>query len=225
VSFLALFVALGGASWAAFRLPVHSVGNAQLQNFSVGNAKLRPNSVGAGKIISGAVGTREVDSSQVQLRISGPCSVGAIQSIAASGDVTCTPALPGEFGTSVSNVTVGTQSTLIADKQLPGGPAGSSYLVLGNVQWMVSGHPQVSQSVDLRCTIVGTSSPGAEATADLDANRTMQAGTMPMAAPAMITGSHGDAIMTCSFTATPGNPAPVVTVNATVNAVQTASNG
>jgi hypothetical protein len=225
VSFLALFVALGGASWAAFRLPVHSVGNAQLQNFSVGNAKLRPNSVGAGKIMPGAVGSRQVDSSQVQLRVSGPCSLGAIQSIAASGNVTCTPALPAQYGTSASNVTVGTQSTLIADKQLSAGPGGSSYLVVGNVQWTVSGHPQSSQSVDLKCAIFGSSSPGGEATAELDATGTMRAGTMPLVAPATITGSHGDGIITCAFTATPADPAPTVTVNATINAIQTASNG
>ena len=72
VSFLALFVALGGVGWAAIRIPAHSVGTAQLQNFSVGNVKLKPNSVGPAKIIAGAVGARQVDSNQVQLRISGP---------------------------------------------------------------------------------------------------------------------------------------------------------
>ena len=56
VAFLALFVAVGGAGWAAFRLPPHSVGTVQLQNFSVSNPKLRPNSVGSAKIIAGAVG-------------------------------------------------------------------------------------------------------------------------------------------------------------------------
>ena len=98
VSFLALFVALGGASWAAIHLPPHSVGNVQLQNFSVGNAKLRPFSVGAGKIIPGAVGAAQVNSSQVQLRVAGPCTDGAMQSIAVSGDVTCTQVLPNEYG-------------------------------------------------------------------------------------------------------------------------------
>jgi hypothetical protein len=69
VSFLALFVALGGAGWAALRIPPNSVGNAQLQNFSVGNAKLRPNAVGSSKITPSAVGARQVNSSQVQLRV------------------------------------------------------------------------------------------------------------------------------------------------------------
>jgi hypothetical protein len=224
VSFLALFVALGGAGWAAFRLPRHSVGNAQLQNFSVGNAKLRPNSVGPAKIIAGAVGARQVDASQVQLRVTSSCPLGAIQSLGVSGNVTCTPVLPNEYGTSASDATVGTGSTLIAQKQLAGSINGSSYLVFGNVQWTVSGNPQGSQSVELKCSLVSSSSTGGEGIADLDANRTMQAGTIPIVAPATITGSHGTVMITCDFTATPGNPAPTVTVNATLNAIQTAAN-
>ena len=107
VSFLALFVALGGVSWAAIHLPPHSVGNAQLQNFSVGNAKLRPFSVGTGKIIPGAVGAGQVNSSQVQLRVAGPCTDGAMQSIAQSGDVTCMPVLPNEYGSNTAATTLG----------------------------------------------------------------------------------------------------------------------
>jgi hypothetical protein len=224
VSFLALFVALGGAGWAALRIPPRSVGNAQLQNFSVGNAKLKPNSVGPAKIIAGAVGARQVDSSQVQLRVSGPCSVGAIQSIAESGNLTCTPVLPNEYGTSASDVTVGTGSTLIAGEQLGGSQGGSTYLVFGNVQWTVSGNPPGTQSVEISCTLQGSSSTDGEVTTELDANRTMQIGTIPILAPATITGSHGNVLITCAFTATPASPAPTVAVNATLNAIQTASN-
>src|SRR5919109_723405 len=138
VSFLALFVALGGAGWAALRLPPHSVGNAQLQNLSVGNAKLRPNSVGPAKIIAGAVGARQVNSSQVQLRVTGPCTTGAMQSISVSGNVTCTPVLPNEYGTTASNTAVGTGSTSVAEEQLAGGQFGLPYLVVGNVHWTMS---------------------------------------------------------------------------------------
>ena len=98
VSFLALFVALGGVSWAAIHLPPNSVGNAQLRPLSVGNSKLRASSVGSRKIINGAVGAQQVNSSQVQLRVTGPCPNGAMQSVAASGNVTCTPVLPSENG-------------------------------------------------------------------------------------------------------------------------------
>lgn len=224
VSFLALFVSLGGAGWAALRIPPRSIGNAQLQNFSVGNTKLKPNSVGAGKIIAGAVGARQVNSSQVQLRVSGPCTEGAIQSIAENGNVTCTQVLSNEYGTSTSNTPVGTSSTLIADRQLAGGPVSSTYLVLGNVQWTVSGNPSAAQSVDLQCTLSGSSNTRGEAIAELDPQRTMQAGTIPIVAPATITGSHGDVVITCAFTAAPAAQAPTVTVNATINALQTAAN-
>lgn len=221
MSFLALFVALGGVGWAAFRLPPNSVGNAQLQPFSVGNAKLRPNSVGAGKIIPGAVGARQVNSSQVQLRVSGPCTAGAIQSISLSGNVTCTPVLPNEYGTSAPPTAVGPAPTLIAAQQLPGGRGGSSYLVFGNVQWTVSGSPPQPQSVDLQCTLSGSSG---ETVAALDSTQTRQAGSVPIVAPATITGAHGTVQITCSFTATPSDPAPTVSVGATINAIQTAAN-
>jgi len=224
VSFLALFVALGGAGWAAIRIPRNSVGNAQLQNFSVGNAKLRPNSVGPGKIIPGSVGARQVNSSQVQLRVTSSCLIGAIQSFSVSGNVNCTPVLPNEYGTSASKVTVGTGSTFVTEEQLAGGPVGSGYLVFGNVQWTVSGNPAGLQSVDLECMLLGSSTTSGEVIADLDANRTMQAGTIPFVAPATITGSHGTVQINCAFTATPANPAPTVTVNATINAIQTAAN-
>jgi hypothetical protein len=107
VSFLALFIALGGAGWAALRVPPNSVGTTQLQNSSVSNAKLRGNSVGPAKIMPGAVGARQVNSSQVQLRVTSSCLIGAVQSFTASGDVTCTPALPNEYGTSPSPSTLG----------------------------------------------------------------------------------------------------------------------
>jgi hypothetical protein len=41
VAYLALFVALGGSSYAAVRLPRHSIGAAQLRNGAVGTAQLR----------------------------------------------------------------------------------------------------------------------------------------------------------------------------------------
>ncbi len=46
ISSLALFIALGGASYAAVSLPSNSVGNAQIRNDAVSYKKIRPNSVG-----------------------------------------------------------------------------------------------------------------------------------------------------------------------------------
>jgi hypothetical protein len=55
VSIVALVVALGGTSYAAFTLPNNSVGTSQLKNKAVTNGKLAPQSVGTAKIRNGAV--------------------------------------------------------------------------------------------------------------------------------------------------------------------------
>ena len=55
VSMVALLVALGGTSYAAFSLPKNSVGNKQLKNNSVSNVKLRNGSVGNAKLKPGSV--------------------------------------------------------------------------------------------------------------------------------------------------------------------------
>ena len=47
VAYLALFVALGGTSYAAFSLPAGSVGARELKNGAVTAAKLNPTSVAA----------------------------------------------------------------------------------------------------------------------------------------------------------------------------------
>jgi hypothetical protein len=55
VAFVALVVALGGTSYAAFSLPNGSVGTPQLKNKAVTNAKLGPLSVGTAKLRDGSV--------------------------------------------------------------------------------------------------------------------------------------------------------------------------
>jgi hypothetical protein len=55
VSVVALIVALGGTSYAAFTLPKNSVGTKQLKNGAVTNGKLAANAVGTAKIKNGAV--------------------------------------------------------------------------------------------------------------------------------------------------------------------------
>ncbi len=234
VSFLALFVALGGISWAAIHLPPHSVGNVQLQNFSVGNAKLRPFSVGAGKLIPGAVGAAQVNSSQVQLRVAGPCTDGAMQSISASGDVTCTPVLPNQYGRSAQSVPLGSGSTLVLSESLP---AGSSYLVLANANAHLRQNGSGTQSVLVQCTIaLAGGSPGSappssgsttasDFTTELDAaDSGMSSGTIPLTMPAVTSSGLSTVTVSCSALGSPASPAPTVTVNATLNAIQTASN-
>jgi hypothetical protein len=59
-STLALFLALGGTSYAAVTLPSNSVGKAQIKANSVGTSELRNSGVAAADIKSGAVGPSEV---------------------------------------------------------------------------------------------------------------------------------------------------------------------
>lgn len=227
VSFLALFVALGGVSWAAVHLPVHSVGNAQLQNFSVGNAKLRSNSVGAAKIIPGAVGARQVNQGQVQLRVAGPCTDGAMQSVAQSGDVTCTPVLPNEYGSNTAAATLGPGSTQVASQSLA---AGSSYLVLAYPHAVISG--TAGQHVEVDCTLsvpAGTRTPPpanptttTESLA-VDLGSGTQAATIPLVLPVASSTSSQQASVSCTEQSSTTS-APTVAVDTTISAIQTASN-
>jgi hypothetical protein len=226
VSFLALFVALGGAGWAALRIPAKSVGTVQLQNFSVGNAKLKPNSVGQGKIIASAVGARQVNSSQVQLRVTGPCTVGAIQSIAVSGNVTCTQVLPNQYGSSAQPSTLGSGQMTVATESLP---PGSSYLVLAYPHAVISGTTGVSQRVEVDCTLSvppgsGTSTTTNGLAVELGSSGNSQAGTIPLVLPVASSTSAQAATVSCTDSATPSTPAPAVAVDSTLNAIQTASN-
>jgi hypothetical protein len=225
VSFIALFVSLGGAGYAAVHLPVHSVGNAQLQNFSVGNAKLRSNSVGAAKIISGAVGARQVNSSQVQLRVAGPCTAGAMQSIGQTGDVTCTPVLPNEFGATAPATTLlsGGGTVQVVTKSLP---AGSSYLVLAYAHVVVTARPTDTQRVDVDCQLSagGTQQVDEDFAVDAANDSHDLAGSIPLAMPVASSTIAQTASLNCDDQWTPSTPGPVVTVDATINAIQTASN-
>jgi len=224
VSFLALFVSLGGAGWAALRIPPHSVGTAQLQNFSVSNAKLRPNSVGAAKISGGAVGARQVDSSQVQLRVSGPCTSGAIQSIAVSGNVTCTQVLANEYGTSSPSAPLSPGSSRVATESLP---AGSAYVLLAYPHAVISG--ATGQQVEVDCTLSvppasGTSSTTKSLAVVLGSSANPQAGTIPLVLPVASSTNAQTATVSCTDSSSPGTPAPSVAVDSTLNAIQTASN-
>jgi hypothetical protein len=224
ISFVALFVALGGVGYAATQLPAGSVGTAQLKNGSVGNWKLKSNAVGGRKIINGAVGARQVNSTQVQLRVATPCSTGAVKAIGLSGSVTCTPTLPNEVGTSGAAVTLGTGSTQVATESLA---AGSSYLVLAYPHAVISGTS--GQRVEVDCTLsvapgTGTSSTTKSLAVVFGSGGDSQAGTIPLVLPVASSTSAQAATVTCTHSATPSTPASV-TVDSTLNAIQTATNG
>jgi hypothetical protein len=224
VSFVALFVALGGVGYAATQLPPNSVGNAQLQNGSVGNWKLKVNSVGTRKIINGSVGAKQVNSSQVQLRVATACPSGAISAIGLSGTVTCTPTLPNQIGKTAAAMTLGTGSTSVATESLP---AGSSFLVLAYPHAVITG--ATGQHVEVDCTL---SVPGGASTdsitkslaVDVTSSAQSPAGSIPLALPVASATAAQTVTLACTDTATPSTPAPTVAVDATVNAIQTAAN-
>jgi hypothetical protein len=223
VSFVALFVALGGAGYAAIRIPANSVGSAQLQNNSVGNFKLKSNAVGPKKIINGSVGAKQVNSTQVQLRVATPCvTATAVQSVGLSGTVTCTPTLPNEYGTTAPAVTLGSGSTQIATESLP---AGSPFLILAYPRATITGSMGLSQRVEVDCTVSvpsGTSTTKSLAVVTDDTNSVV--GTIPLVLPVASATSAQTATVNCTDTATPSTPAPTVAVDTTINAIQTASN-
>lgn len=55
VATLALFIALGGVSWAAVKLPKNSVGSKQIKKNAVTSAKIKKNSIISSKIKNGAI--------------------------------------------------------------------------------------------------------------------------------------------------------------------------
>lgn len=230
VSFVALFVALGGVGYAATQLPRNSVGSAQLQNGSVGNWKLKSNAVGARKIINGSVGARQINSSQVQLRIERGCSTGAIASVGLSGTVTCAPSLPNQYGSNTAAVTLGSSPAQVATQSLA---AGSSYLVLAYPHVVIRG--TAGQHVEVDCTLkvpsgAGTPPPANPTTTtkslavDLATSSHSQAATIPLVLPVASSTSVQPATVTCTDTSTPSTPDPTVSVDTTISGIQTAAN-
>jgi len=229
VSFIALFVSLGGAGYAAVSLPRNSVGNAQLQNGSVGNWKLKSNAVGTKKIINGSVGAKQVNSSQVQLRVLSSCSTGAISSVGLSGSVTCTPTVGNEYGSNTAATTLGTSATQVATQSLA---AGSSYLVTAYPHAVITAG-SVNQHVEVDCTLSvpagsGTPPPANPTTTTktlaVNVGTDPAAGTIPLVLPVASSTSVQPATVSCTDTAaSPATPAPTVKVDTTISAVQTAS--
>jgi hypothetical protein len=92
MSTLAVFLALGGTSYAALKLPRNSVGIKQLKDDSVGGHELRARSVTSSSIRNGSVGIEDVSpSTRTALRGDagppGPAGVGLRASVTSSGAV------------------------------------------------------------------------------------------------------------------------------------------
>jgi hypothetical protein len=66
IALLALFIALGGASYAAVKVPAHSVGTRQLRNGSVTAKKLAKQSVTASKLDPNSIAGHIAEWAQIQ---------------------------------------------------------------------------------------------------------------------------------------------------------------
>ena len=130
VAGVALFLALGGASYAATNSLVHTN---QIHGWAVTNAKIANNAVTFNKIKPGSVGVKRIVKNQVQLRLQNTCPTGqAMSAVDVNGKVTCVPTMPAETNTTAGNaVAVNSATTAAAVSSLPL-PAGSAYLVQAN---------------------------------------------------------------------------------------------
>jgi hypothetical protein len=65
ISALALFIALGGTSYAAITLPANSVGRTQIRSSGVGQSEIAANAVGRSEIRTGGVAQKELRNNSV----------------------------------------------------------------------------------------------------------------------------------------------------------------
>jgi hypothetical protein len=151
VATVAMFLAIGGGAYAVTSLPADSVGTIQLKKHAVTARKLARGAVHAAGIRTGAVGARQIDSSEVQHRVGGSCaSPSAIANVNEDGSVGCVSTLPAEYGVNENSqeVTLSGTFTTLATKTLP---AGSSYLVLANVELAFTG--PATREAGAQCTL------------------------------------------------------------------------
>ena len=214
ISLIALFVALGGASYAAVSLPNNSVGTAQIKN----------NAVNYKKIATHTIGLQRIDATKVQVRVSGTCkNASAINTVAQGGKVTCQSTLPTEFGASSDSTSVGTTAATVVSKILP---AGNYLLTAVPYATINPSNTANGQQVQVTCTLSAASGSSQTRTVAIEVGGTEKTQTVaiPMTFPATVGAPQGTAHVDCLHAATPATPDPTVTVQSTLNAIPTQSN-
>lgn len=216
VSCVALFVSLGGASYAAMTIPNNSVGAAQLKKNAVTNSKLSNNSVTFKKIAPNSVGKVRANLGQLQQRVTGKCAGGtAIGTVGKDGKVTCNATLPSGLQTTSNTATISptaTGPTTVTSVSLPSGP---NYMTFANPTVAVSGIPAGNQRVQASCTLtVGSNTQTRAATVIGTAGNTTDASI-----PLQLAGPSGTASVACTAKAQSGT-LPTTTVTAALDALQ-----
>jgi hypothetical protein len=223
VSFVALFVALGGVGWAAVNLPANSVGTKQLKKGAVTIQKIQNDAVNYSKILPHTVGIGRINPDQVQARVSGTCSGahGAMGAIDGDGGVTCDQTVPTSLNESSASVPVGTTSTTVGTKALG---AGFSYLVIANPYATITS-TTAGQRVVVTCTLAANGvSQSRAASVEVGASKHTLQTAIPIVLPAPSQSTAGTTTLSCSKASTPSSPSPTVNVQTTISAV-TAQNG
>jgi hypothetical protein len=222
VACVALFISLGGASYAAITIPNNSVGAAQLKKNAVTNTKLDNNAVSFKKIQAGAVGTVRANLGQLQARVSKTCAAGtAIGAIAKTGGaVTCNTTLPAGLQTTSNTAALtatatATSPVTITSLALPAGP---NYLALANPTVSVTS-TATAQRVQVSCTLTVGSDTQTRSVTLVTSGTATNVSTESI--PLQLAGAAGTATVGCSGTVSTGT-LPATSVTAALNAVQLA---
>ena len=220
VSAVALFISLGGASYAAITIPNNSVGAAQLRSNAVTNTKLDNNAVSFKKIQAGAVGTVRANLGQLQARVSKTCAAGtAIGAIAKTGGtVTCNTTLPAGLETTSNTAALAATATTPTTVTTLALPAGPNYLAFANPTVSVTS-TATAQRVQVSCTLtVGSDTQTRAVTLPTSGTAT---NVTTQSIPLQLAGASGTATVACSATVAAGT-LPATSVTAALNAVQLA---
>jgi hypothetical protein len=214
VACVALFVSLGGASYAAVTIPNNSVGAAQLKKNAVTNAKLSANSVTYKKIAPNTVGKVRANLGQLQERVGGKCAAGtAVATITKDGKVTCNSALPSGLQTTSNTATISptaTAPTAVVSLSLPAGP---NYLTFANPTATVTGGGRVQVS----CTLTVGSNTQTRTTTVVGGGA---GNTTSASVPLQLAGGSGTGSVACTAKVATGT-LPTTTVTSAIDALQT----
>jgi hypothetical protein len=134
---IAVFIALGGVSYAASSLSKNSVGTPQLRSGAVTGAKIKNGAVTTAKLANGAVTGPKLDLSSLGTVPSAAHATSADSAVSAATAGTATRATQAEFAThatqadSATNADSATRADSAADADALGGSPPSTYLTRG----------------------------------------------------------------------------------------------
>ena len=216
VSCVALFVSLGGASYAAVSIPNNSVGAAQLKKNAVTNSKISKNAVTFKKISPNSVGRVRANLGQLQARVGGKCAAGsAIGAVEKTGKVTCNAALPSGLQTTSNTATISptaTGPTTVASLSLP---SGVNYMTFANPTVEVTNAANTGQRVQVSCTLTVGSNTQTRALTVIGT----AGGASDASVPLQLAGPSGTATVACTAKAQSGT-LPSTKVTAALDALQ-----